>query len=86
MLMTTDDLFWAIYDEYDTKLRGGFASREAAIGWFHDHVPYVVSIPSGIELARVATRYEADLISTERPDVIIVRADPTEYRVLVESD
>lgn len=83
---TMPDDTWAIYDEYDAKLHGGFSTRDAAQAWLKDHLPYIVSSSEGAELARLATRYEVDLIRVEHPDIVVCPATITEYRVLVESD
>lgn len=85
MTTPSDGYFWAIYDEYDFKLRGGFQSKALAEHWLRTYPPYVVWDEAGNEI-RVGTQYEVDLIRTQYPNILIKPADLNEYRVLVETD
>ena len=84
MTTPSDEYRWAIYDEYDFKLRGGFSTREAAETWLRLHPPIIVW--DGENEVRVGSEYEADLIRAHYPNIQTRHAAKYEYRVLVETD
>jgi hypothetical protein len=85
MTTPSDEYCWAVYDEYDFKLRGGFQTKEAATAWLTSHPQIIVVDEHGNEV-RVASQREVDLIKLQFPNIVTLTADPREYRVLLETD
>jgi hypothetical protein len=78
-----DDFLYAVFDEYDKKLRGGFTSEAAAWKWFDKHPPIVVS-NGDEEILRLPTAFEADLVFGDHPEYTRSPASRREYKVALD--
>ncbi len=74
---------YALFDEYDNRLMGGFTSEEAAWRWFDLWGP-VTCEHTGEELT-VATRYELALLQKKYPNMSdAVPVPKNRFKVLLD--
>jgi hypothetical protein len=61
---------WAVYDEYEECLQGGFNTQQEAHEWLGNHLPWDVILLNWRgdgSVMRVATEFEADLVLAQTP-------------------
>jgi hypothetical protein len=87
-MIIPDITTYAIYTEFDEKVKGGFVTMDAAWKHLSKYLPLYIYDKDTMELLGIAANdHEAKLIQGNRADYTIIEQGAlNEYRVLLEID